>query len=82
MQRTIDQGFIKFPGEVWVYYHAACLYSMSKHEQKAFEWLELALEKGFTDVGTMTSDFDLYYFRQSPGFRTLLKKYFPDQFKD
>ena len=82
MQRTIDEGFIKFPGNVMIYYQAACLYSLAKDEQKALEWLELALEKGLKDFSLIQVDYDLDNIRQSPAFKALMKKYFPDKVKD
>ncbi len=82
MQRTIDEGLQKFPGNPMVYYQAACLYSLAVQEQKALEWLERALEKGFKDFNLARTDTDLTNVRRSPGFEALLKKYFPGEGKE
>ncbi len=82
MQNTIDEGLKKFPGDVMVYYQTACLYSLAKDEQKSLEWLELAQEKGFGDYGLISTDPDLDNIRNSEGYNALVKKYFPEQFKD
>ncbi len=81
MQRTIDEGLKKFPGDVMVYYQAACLYSLAMQEQKSLEWLELALAMGMSDFGLIHGDLDLDWIREKPDFKALMKKYLPDQQK-
>lgn len=82
MQRTIDEGFKKFPDNFEVYYQTACLWSLAKDEKKALEWLEIAIKKGFDTYGWIASDTDLDNIRESEGFKGLMKKYFPEQFDD
>jgi tetratricopeptide (TPR) repeat protein len=82
MQRTIEEGLQQFPGNPMVYYQGACLYSLAGQQQIALQWLEQALEQGFIDTQLLWTDSDLAKLRRSPGFRVLLKKYFPDVDKD
>ncbi len=82
MQRTIDEGLKRFPNDMWVYYQAGCLYSLAKDEKRALEWLGKAFQNGFTDFDLIVEDTDLDNVRQSTAFKALMKKYFPEQFKD
>ncbi len=82
MQRTIDEGLKRFPNDMWVYYQAACLYSLAKDEKRALEWLEKAFENGFADITLIGADSDLDNIRQSTAFKALMKKHFPEQVKD
>jgi len=82
MEKVIVNGLEKFNGDPFFYYQSACLYSLARQEQKALEWLELALQKDFNDILQIQIDPDLDYIRDSGAFKALLKKYFPDQVKD
>lgn len=66
---------------VYTYYHYACYKSLQKKQSEALENLQKSLELGFGNYFILTSDEDLDYIRNTPGFTALLKKYFPDKFK-
>ncbi|HUR65415.1 MAG TPA: caspase family protein [Chitinophagaceae bacterium] len=63
--------------EMLTWYHKACYYAMIKNKTKALESLEKALAMGFGSYFQVSSDMDLDIIRDSPGYTTLLKKYFP-----
>ena len=67
--------------DVYTYYHYACYKSLQKKQSEALENLQKSLELGFGNYFILTSDEDLEYIRNTPGFTALLKKYFPDKFK-
>lgn len=81
-QRVIDEGLEKIAGEPWMHYPIACLYALAKDEQKALEYLEVALQKKLIGLDWINIDTDWDNIRDSEGFKALLKKYFPGEFKD
>jgi len=82
MQRTIEDGLKKFPNDPEMYYQAACLYFLAKDEQKALEYLETALLRGFNNYDQITRDPDLENLRDSEGFKVLRKRYFLEEKKE
>ncbi len=67
-----------------LYYHLACEQSLKGQLDKAFEALEISLlSKGRVDYNWMQNDTDLAPLRaQSERWKALMKKHFPDKFKD
>lgn len=81
MQRTIDEGFRMFGHDDWgIYFITSKLYYQANEEQKAFDLLEIAFQKGFDTGILMPTEADNYL--QTDEFKVLVKKYFPDQQKN
>lgn len=57
------------------YYDAACLYSRMGEYDKAMEYLQTALEKGFCEFTHIKDDHDLDPLRGRDDFKTLIGKY-------
>ncbi|MEO8150387.1 MAG: caspase family protein [Bacteroidia bacterium] len=66
----------------WAIYQAACCYSLLNQKENAIINLETALENKFDDYNHIMEDSDLDNIRNTPAFKKLLKKYFPDQYKE
>ena len=61
----------------------ACLYSKFNQVDKAFTYLNLALEQRWNNIEQLESDDDLLLLRnQKEKWKALMKKHFPNQFKD
>lgn len=58
------------------YYNICCAYSLMKQIDKANEYLEKAMARGFLDLDHIEADHDLDNIRNSEGFRALIAKYF------
>lgn len=56
------------------YYNLACAHSLSKQTEKAFEWLNRAIDEGFTNRRTFETDTDLDPIRSDPRFQTVLAR--------
>ncbi len=66
-----------------MYYNLACNQSIKGELDKAFESLELSITNGWNDYHWMQQDPDLAPLRtQAEHWKALMKKHFPDQFKD
>ena len=65
--------------EMLTWYHKACYYSLKKEERLAVASLVQALDLGFGSLYQLKYDKDLDFIRQSPGFATILQKYFPNE---
>ena len=64
-------------------YNLACLASYQHKVEEAYEWLEQALDKGYSDYDFMQTDTDLPPLRaQTERWEALMKKYFPEQYKN
>lgn len=57
------------------YHNAACIYTTLGNFFKAFEYLELSLQAGYTDFEHMLHDTDLEPLYKLPEYKTLLAKY-------
>lgn len=57
------------------YHNAACIYTTLGNYSKAFEYLELSLQAGYTDFEHMLHDADLEALYKLPEYKTLLAKY-------
>jgi tetratricopeptide (TPR) repeat protein len=65
--------------EVLTWYHHACFKALKKDKAGALESIERSLKLGFGNYFMLTSDDDLALIRDTPEFKALLKKYFPDK---
>ncbi len=81
-EKTIQEGIKKFPENTTLFYNNACLYSIANNLEKAIEYLETAIQKGYSNYEWMQKETDLENVRKTPEFKTLMKQYFPDQFKN
>jgi adenylate cyclase len=63
------------PGEPTVLYNVACIHSVLGQTEPSIEYLERALEKGFSHIDWIKHDADLDPLRDDPRFNRLLKKY-------
>ena len=76
-----DQLFNYKQHEVLTWYHHACYKALKQDKNGALESLENSLRLGFGNYFILTSDNDLSLIRNTPEFKLLLKKYFPDKVK-
>jgi tetratricopeptide (TPR) repeat protein/uncharacterized caspase-like protein len=67
--------------DVYSWYHHACYKALKQDKNAALESIEKSLKLGFGNYFMLTSDDDLSLIRDTPAFKELLKKYFPDKFK-
>lgn len=56
------------------YYNIACVYSLSKQTDKAFEWLNKAIDEGFANRQTFETDTDLAPIRSDSRYQQLLAR--------
>jgi tetratricopeptide (TPR) repeat protein len=83
-ESTIQKGIKKFPDDNTLFYNNACLYSLANQKGKALIQLETAFQKGYNsqdDYYHMQTDSDLDNIRDTPEFKALLEKYFPEETK-
>ena len=64
------------------FYNLACVKSVQGDFTSGFNYLESAIQYGFSDWEFALLDPDLTLLRQQIKWNELMKKYFPDQFKD
>ena len=65
--------------DVLTWYHHACYEALKNDKNVALENIEKALKLGFGNYFMLTSDNDLALIRDTPEFKVLLEKYFPDK---
>ncbi len=63
-------------------YNMACLNSLQKNNNEAFNWLKKILELKIIPYEKYQSDSDFDNIRDTKAFKRLMKKYFPDQHKN
>lgn len=63
------------PESPTAYYNIACTFSLMKKPEKALEWLEKSLDKGFNEFAHMERDGDLDNVRKHSGYAKLVKKF-------
>lgn len=56
------------PRDYSIYFNLACAYSLMEDQEKAYEYVSLAVRNGFTQVERILSHDDLAYLRIQPGF--------------
>ena len=65
------------------FYNLVGIYIVDNQVEKAFEYLEKAIERGFNKYEEMQEDPSFEPFRQqSEKWKILMKKHFPDKVKD
>lgn len=64
--------------DMFTWYHHACYKAMLHDTDGALESLEKALQMGYGNYFILTCDADIESIRNTPAFKTLLKKYFPN----
>ena len=63
------------------WFHHACYKALQKDKDGALQSVEKALKLGFGNYFMLTSDNDLAFIRNTPEFKALLEKYFPNYSK-
>lgn len=56
------------------YYNIACVYSRMENKEKAYEYLETAVQHGYRSFERLTKDPDLAYLRSRPDWEAFYKK--------
>ena len=69
-------------GEIDILYDIACCYSLLKKKTDALKYFELALDNHFDGFTHIQEDTDLDNIRTTPEFIALMKKHFPDKYKN
>lgn len=64
------------PDYCFAYYSVACLHALSGEKEKAIDYLEQSLKKGFSDKKYIDSDPDLKSLKRDQEFKKLMAKYF------
>lgn len=77
-----DQLFNYKPNQELTWFHHACYMALKKDKPGAIESLEKSLQMGFGNYFMLTCDNDLAFIRDTPEFKALLGKYFPDEVKE
>ena len=60
------------PEDAETHYNIACMYARLKREDEAIEWLQKALDKGYTNWESIKEDSDLDNIRDSQAYRDLI----------
>ncbi len=82
MEETTTKAVKSTPDDVNIFYAVAALYALASKEKDALESLEKVLEKITYSYAWILIDDDWDNIRDSEGFKALMRKYFPEQFKD
>lgn len=67
--------------EMYTWFHHACCKSLKKDKAAALESLEKALKLGFGSYYQVRFDRDLDFIRDTPEYKSMLEKYFPEELK-
>ncbi len=65
----------KFPNDGFAHYLLSSIYAGSAREDKCYEYLELALKKGFDDMDTLTHDDKMKALLSTERFKLLIRRY-------
>lgn len=69
----IHQKACEFPEVAAVAsYNAACVFALQKDKENALQWLEKAVERGFSQPDYLETDTDLDFLRKEPRFQKIL----------
>ena len=60
-------------------YNIACIYSIKNDTKTSIKWLEDSLKSGYNDFEHIKVDSDFDNISQTPEFKALLQKYFPEK---
>ena len=85
LEKFLDQEIKTSPDNPEIYFVAASLYSINGQDEKALAWIERAFQKGYDTFDRYSYyqvDKDLLDIRQTPAYKSLLGKHFPDQNKN
>lgn len=67
--------------EMLTWFHQACYKAMKKDKAGALESLERSLQLGFGSYYQVKNDLDLKFISNTPEYRAILEKYFPEETK-
>jgi protein O-mannosyl-transferase len=77
--KSISKDLIRFrPDDGSLYYNIACIESLQNHIPESISWLEKAIQLGYT-FDAIQNDSDLGNIRITEGYKSLMKRYFPDK---
>ena len=62
-----------WPHKAETHYNIACMYSRLKRKQESIEWLQKALDKGYSNWESIKSDSDLDNIRDTDAYKELVK---------
>jgi phospholipase/carboxylesterase len=62
------------PDDIDTMYNMACMHCLLGHKDKAYEWLEKAIDAGYDDADHLSSDDDFKTIRGEDRFRDIVKK--------
>jgi tetratricopeptide (TPR) repeat protein len=62
-----------WPEKAETYYNVACMYSRLKKKQESIEWLQKAIDRGYSNWESIKSDSDLENIRDADAYRELVK---------
>jgi tetratricopeptide (TPR) repeat protein len=62
-----------WPDKAETYYNIACMYSRLKREKESIDWLQKAIEKGYSNWESIKSDSDLENIRGSSAYQKLIQ---------
>ncbi len=79
IEYILNQMFTFKDEDVFTWFHHACYKALKNDKAAALESIEKSLKLGFGNYFMLTSDDDLSLIRDTPEFKALLAKYFPDQ---
>ena len=82
VEKVLITGIKKFPDDPINYYNYSCLLSLKNDQSGALDQLENAMIKGYNYFEEIQKDNDLDNVRNTPEFKALMKKHFPEQYKD
>jgi predicted esterase len=63
-----------WPGQSRIAYNLACLHCLAGRDAETYQWLESALERGFTDVSIIEGDKDFARIRAQEKFQAIVKQ--------
>lgn len=82
-KRSFETAILLDPAYVYSYYDLAKLYSHSQQFEEAFDNLDQAISKGLNNYEFLMGDSELSILKnQTVQWNALMKKYFPEQFKN
>jgi tetratricopeptide (TPR) repeat protein len=71
--RRFKQVLTYWPDKAETYYNVACMYSRLNRIDESIEWLNKAVDKGYTNWESMKTDSDLDNIRESSAYKKLIQ---------
>ena len=62
-----------WPNKAEIHYNIACMYSRLQKEEESIEWLQKAVDKGYSNWESIKSDSDLENIRGSSAYQKLIQ---------